>query len=83
MVINPIVGVYIPIITIPFKGEMTIPNIGSLDPGTYWFPKLELAFFCPASILTRPQTRAGRCLFHARRHKGFGGVKRWEDQQLG
>ena len=23
------------IITIPIKGEMTIPNIGSLDPGTY------------------------------------------------
>ena len=35
MVINPIVGVYIPIITIPIKGEMTIPNIGSLDTGTY------------------------------------------------
>ncbi len=34
MVINPIVGVYMPIITIPIKGEMTIPNIGSLDPGT-------------------------------------------------
>ena len=41
MVINPIVGVYIPIITIPtipIKGEMTIPNKGSLDPGTYNFP---------------------------------------------
>ena len=35
MVIKPIVGVYIPIITVPIKGEMTIPNIGSLDPGTY------------------------------------------------
>ena len=35
MVINPIVGVYIPIIRIPIKGEMAIPNIGSLDPGTY------------------------------------------------
>ena len=33
--INPIVGVYIPIKRIPFKGGMTIPNIGSLDPGTY------------------------------------------------
>ena len=33
--LNPIVGVYTPIITIPIKGEMTIPNIGSLDPGTY------------------------------------------------
>ena len=28
MVINPIVGVYIPIIRIPIKGGMTIPNIG-------------------------------------------------------
>ena len=27
-------GVYIPIITIHIKGEMTIPNIGSLGPGT-------------------------------------------------
>ena len=35
MVINPIVGVYIPIIRIPIKGGMTIPNIGSLDHGTY------------------------------------------------
>ncbi len=38
-----ILGVYIPIKTIPIKGEMTIPNIGSLDPGTYvFFSK----FFC-------------------------------------
>ena len=29
MVINPIVGVEIPIIRIPIKGGMTIPNIGS------------------------------------------------------
>ena len=43
MVINPIVGVYIPIITIPIKGEMTIPNIGSLDPGT----NDEISFSCP------------------------------------
>ena len=34
MVINPIVGVYIPIIRIPIKGWMTIPNTRSLDPGT-------------------------------------------------
>ncbi len=34
MVINPIVGVYIPIKRIPIKDGMTIPNIGSLDPGT-------------------------------------------------
>ena len=32
--INPIVGVYIPLIRIPTKGGMNIPNIGSLDPGT-------------------------------------------------
>ena len=38
MVINLIVGVYIPIIKIPpSKGGMTIPNIGSLDPGTYTY----------------------------------------------
>ena len=36
MVINPIVGVYIPIIRIPvIKGGMTIPNTTSLDPGSY------------------------------------------------
>ena len=34
MVINPIVGVYIPIIRIPIKGGMTIPNTRSLDPGS-------------------------------------------------
>ena len=33
--VNPIVGVYIPIITIPIKGEMTIPNIATFDHGTY------------------------------------------------
>ncbi len=35
MVINPIVGVYIPIIRIPIKGGMTIPNIATFDNGTY------------------------------------------------
>ena len=35
MVINPIVGVYIPIIRIPIKGGMTIPNIATFDHGTY------------------------------------------------
>ena len=35
MVINPIVGVYIPIIMIPIKGGMTIPNIATLDPGSF------------------------------------------------
>ena len=34
-VINPIVGVYIPIIRIPIKGGMTIPNIATFDHGTY------------------------------------------------
>ena len=37
MVINPIVGVYIPIIRIPIKGGMTIPNIATFDHGTYTF----------------------------------------------
>ena len=35
MVINPIVGVYKPIIRIPIKGGMTIPNTMSLDTGTH------------------------------------------------
>ena len=35
MVINPIVGVYIPIVRIPIKGGMTIPYIATFDPGTY------------------------------------------------
>ena len=39
MVINPIVGVYIPIMRIPIKGGMTIPNIATFDHGTYiWNP---------------------------------------------
>ena len=38
MVINPIVGVYIPIIRIPIKGVMTIPNISTFDRGTN-FPR--------------------------------------------
>ena len=33
--IKPIVGVYIPIIRIPIKVGMTIPNIRSLDCGTH------------------------------------------------
>ena len=32
--INPIVGVYKPIISIPSKGGLTIPNTMSLDTGT-------------------------------------------------
>ena len=35
MVINPIAGVYIPIIRIPIEGGMTIPNIVTFDHGTY------------------------------------------------
>ena len=38
MVINPIVGVYIPIIRIPIKGGMTIPNIATFDHGTFKLP---------------------------------------------
>ncbi len=33
--INLIIGVYMPIIRIPIKGGMTIPNIRSFDCGTY------------------------------------------------
>ena len=38
MVINPIVGVYIPIIRIPITGGMTIPNIATFDHGTHKSP---------------------------------------------
>ena len=41
MVINPIVGVYIPIIRVPIKGGMTIPNIATFDHGT----SLEVVLF--------------------------------------
>ena len=34
MVINPIVGVYIPVIRIPIKGGMAIPNMATFDHGT-------------------------------------------------
>ena len=50
MVINPIVGVYIPIIRIPIKGGMTIPNIATFDHGTYIFsfhPSFLVFFFPP------------------------------------
>ncbi len=39
--LNPIVGVYIPIIRIPIEGGMTIPNIATFDHGT--FEKTHLA----------------------------------------
>ena len=45
MVINPIVGVYIPIIRIPIKGGMTIPNIATFDHGTYVFIDLIIYIF--------------------------------------
>ena len=35
MVINPIIGFYIPIMRIPIKGGMTIPNIATFDHGTH------------------------------------------------
>ena len=46
MVINPIVGVYIPIIRIPIKGGMTIPNIRSFDCGTCSFQILHAEVPC-------------------------------------
>ena len=49
MVINPIVRVYIPIIRIPIKGGMTIPNIATFDHGTYVLVKL----------FSRPHTTKG------------------------
>ena len=50
MVINPIVGVYIPTRRIPIKGGMTIPNIATFDRGTY-----EYCFFCCWGTRDEPQ----------------------------
>ena len=48
--LNPIVGVYIPIIRIPIKGGMTIPNIATFDHGTNAFLKIcepiNMCFLC-------------------------------------
>ena len=41
---NPIIGVYIPIIRIPIKGGMTIPNIATFDHGTYYLGEYVLLF---------------------------------------
>ena len=46
MVINPRVGVYIPIVRIPIKGGMTIPNIATFDHGTFRFILNEETFGC-------------------------------------
>ncbi len=64
MVINPIVGVYIPIIRIPIKGWMTIPNTRSLDPGSYTYIFLPLAHcFCCifASLHSKKERRDHEC----------------------
>ena len=42
-------GVYIPIIRIPIKGGMTIPNIGTFDHGTYKPIHRNCAYFYPCS----------------------------------
>ena len=74
MVINPILGIYIPIrIGFPIKGGMTIPNIHKLDPSTYanrggrrslMQVQIRLGFdmFCKSHFLTidyRPQRKTG------------------------
>ena len=63
MVINPTVGVYIPIIRIPIEGGMTIPNIATFDHGTYTvtlFIRSYNWFLGPLSMLFFPY------LFHFR-----------------
>ena len=52
MVINSTVGVYIPIIRIPIKGGMTIPNIATFDHGTFVFATLRLFSFDNMPLLT-------------------------------
>ena len=66
MVINPIAGVYIPIIAIPIKGEMTIPNIGSLDPGTCVVFQLSIDYQLSVAIGARNITADTRSAGHLR-----------------
>ena len=55
MVINPIVGVYIPIIRIPIKGWMTIPNTRSLDPGS--MVNTQVPFSEPGTMTENPDVQ--------------------------
>ena len=63
MVINLLVGVYVPIIRIHgfhIKGGMTIPNIRSFDPGTYQVGRKLVS--PPSSFLLWPEV-ASQCMF--------------------
>ena len=77
MVINPLVGVYIPIINIirfPIKGGMTIPNIATFDQGTFIIYQCSMASWSMAirfhhghgifvgSLKRSPKKRAPRAL---------------------
>ena len=68
MVINPIIGFYIPIIRISIKGGMTIPNIATFDHGTHdhydhWKTPLSL-WLCFWSIHSQENTGRWRCIVY-------------------
>ncbi len=71
MVINPIVGVYIPTIRIPIKGGMTISNIATFDHGTYEDICLGGCNFSPQTP-TKPHHATPRSLGDLRFEKGRG-----------
>ncbi len=65
MVINPIVGVYIPIIRIPIKGWMTIPNIATFDHGTYVMQTYNLCTLIMEYLLADHNTKDLHALAHS------------------
>ena len=65
MVINPIVGVYIPIIRIPIKGGMTIPNIANFWPWHIFHAPLFPKSIAPLSRYGKViDVTSSACAFH-------------------
>ena len=73
--INPIVGLYIPIIRIPIKGGMTIPNIATFDHGTYEFNNRSKTFnfLVSLEIITQQKTKVSH---------SFSDFSGWQPQTL-
>ena len=75
MVINPTVGVYIPIIRIPIKGWMTIPNTRSLDPSTHAFRMVSFHDMTVTRTRNTRRARPGRAEeWPATRSHGAGAI---------
>ena len=85
--INPIVGVYIPIIRIPLKGGMTIPNIATFDHVThnsikFGVRKKTTHFLRPFKRVLSPRVSCVE-LCVGKKRDGSRGVKKRLEIQLG